>query len=285
MRSVQKWGLAAVIAAMASPVSAQIISTSIPKGLEGKTAKTAAFHVMVSPFAKWKYGEVYLDPNDVFGTIEGKPNSDFMVAAEGAFGNPASLNFAVGGWYNKIGTNPFDFFGYDSALQLGSINATIDTDLTVIEGHGGVYYKNFGVQIGIVKTSGDFKGGIVTKVNGNTVPATAFTLDVPKADTTDWDAFLVYKQGFGEGSKTPVNLAIGAGLYRKAGEETAPIRGVDAQTVPSLFVSAGVGLFKGFGIDASFWYIGETDATKGANNTEFASDTQTRMMVGIGYSF
>ena len=281
------------LCALASPASAQIIATSIPRAdtVGAAAEKRWAFHVMGSPFAKWNYGELYLDPNDVFGTIQGTPNSDFLFAGEIVFAAGTNFTIGLGGWYNKIGTNEFDFVGFDvtGAAGFADISAVLDTDIKTYEGHVAIFYKDVGVQGGLVRTTGRLgPNGRVTLVND--IPVNApFTLSVGDAETTDWDVFGVYKHGFGgRDGEGRAGLAIGAGIYRKQGIAGAsPLRLPDDQTVFTGFATLNINVYKGLGIDVSYWYVGPTAETRGEGifaGQDFANDSQSRFTVGLGIS-
>lgn len=274
---------------LGSTASAQIIATSIPRaeavGAAGE--KRWAFHVMGTPFAKWNYGELYLDPSDVFGTIEGNPNSDLLFAGEIVFAAGSSLSIGLGGWYNKIGTNEFDFTGFDvaGAADFADIGAVLDTDIKTYEGHVGIFYKDVGIQGGIVKTTGRLgPTARITMFNGVPISGEPFPFSVPDAETTDWDVFGVYKHGFGgRDGQGRAGLAIGAGIYRKQGiAGGSPLRLPDDQTVFSGFATLNVNVYKGLGIDVSYWYVGPTGET--FEGEEFPDDSQSRFTVGIGIS-
>jgi hypothetical protein len=287
---------------LALPASAQIIATSIPreetagtgKGVTG-VEKKFAFHVMGSPLAKWNYSELYLDPNDVFGTIHGTPNSNFLFAGEAVFAAGTDFSIGVGGWYNKIGGHQFDFAGYsvvpEPEAPAGSlnINAVLDTDIKAYEGHIGLFYKDVGIQGGVVKSSGSVgPNGQITAVNGRSLSA-PFTLHSPDANTTDLDLFGVYKHAFGGKGGSPVRagLALGAGIYRKRGISSgSPLRRPDDNTVFSGFATLNLDFYKGLGIDVSYWYVGGTGTfNPGSGFSSFAGDSQSRFTVGLGYTF
>ncbi|HSB61285.1 MAG TPA: hypothetical protein VLI67_06175, partial [Vicinamibacteria bacterium] len=275
--------------ALASPASAQIIATSIPRAdtVGAAAEKRWAFHVMGSPFAKWNYGELYLDPSDVFGTIQGTPNSDFLFAGEILFAAGTNFSIGVGGWYNKIGANEFDFDGFDVTGVAGfaDIGAVLDTDIKTYEGHLGIFYKDVGIQGGIVKSTGKLgPTARITRFEGVPISGDRFPFSVPDAETTDWDVFGVYKHGFGgRDGQGRAGLAIGAGIYRKQGiAGTSPLRLPTDETVFSGFATLNVNLYRGIGIDVSYWYVGPTGETFGGE--EFPDDSQSRFTIGIGIS-
>jgi hypothetical protein len=304
LRIASRLAAVALVSALAPAASAQIISTSIPYADRGVAAggKNANFHVMVAPFAKWKYGEVYIGEPDpgllVVGSVNATPNSDFLVAAEGAFGlgeGPWSLT--VGGWYNKVGQTDYALSGTflldDPSLfpfNVGTINVDVGGDLNLYEGHVGIFYKDFGIQAGIVKTSGNIGGTaqnlrvvFTADPTGQETSLGDFDVAVFESDTTDWDVFGVYKR-----SGERWNASVGAGAYGKQGITSgSPLRNAENKTVFSAFVSANVEVWKGLGIDASFWYIGSTGTIEGelADLGAVDSDSQSRVTVGVGYSF
>jgi len=305
LRTAFHLGAVAVLAGMAPAASAQIISTSVPYADRGVSVsgKHANFHLMVSPFAKWKYGEVYIGEPDpgVFtvGSVNATPNSDFLVAAEGAFGlGDSPWSVTLGGWYNKVGETSYALSGTflladaPAPFDVGSIAVDLGGDLNLYEGHVGVFYKDVGVQAGIVKTSGSI-GSTATNLrisftadpSGQVTNLGDFDVQAFDSDTTDWDVFGVYKHGGRQW-----NASIGAGVYGKQGIASAavsPLRSGDNKTVFSAFVSANVEVWGGLGVDASFWYIGSTGTVEGdlADLGAAETDSQSRFTVGIGYSF
>lgn len=99
--------------------------------------------------------------------------------------------------------------------------------------------------------------------------------------TNNWDAFLVYKHGGASGSSTPWSLSLGAGMYRDTEAATSKFSG---------FATASVGIFRGLGIDASYWYVGGSKQT--AARQELAglldaavADNLSRFTIGVGYTF
>lgn len=269
----------------ASGASAQIISAAIPRtevgGGEGKE-KSWALHVMVSPLARWRYAELYVEPSadGFFGTIGGAVNSDLMAAGELVIGRAEGWSIGLGGWYNRLGSRDVDFEGLLLSGETGvAVEGVFETELTVVEGHAAVFYKGFGVQAGVVKTLSEFGRGRIVRLGGEAVRFDE-QLSLRNGDTIDVDVFAVYKTRLAEDR---VTLAVGAGAYRKQGETTgAALRLSDAKTVATGFASAGVRVFKGFSLDASFWYLAPTDAQDEFNVPE---DSATRLTLGVGYTF
>jgi hypothetical protein len=298
---------ALAVTALAAPASAQIIATSIPKEFSPTTGKTVgekkwAFHVMGAPLAKWKYGEVYIGQiddtvSDSLGNVQATPNSDLLFAGEVAFRAGKNWSVGVGGWYNKVGKTVYGFNGDELTHQneIVGLIADLDGDLSLYEGHVGLFYKDIGLQAGIIKTTG--KIGTTIKVKSNTYveranrPVVTCTSDcefdafTEVADTTDWDAFAVYKHSWG--GRYPLGLSLGAGVYGKQGETESPLRDSTNKVVFSGFATANIGVYKGLGIDTSFWYIDKTDAI-GSGPTKLGTrgnDSQYRFTVGVGYTF
>jgi hypothetical protein len=288
--------LAAVATALAVPASAQIISTSLPTATAGAARDKFSAHIMVTPFAKWDYKEVYGWENEFaegdLGLITGTPNSDFMAAAEMAFalGN-SNWSVTIGGWYNKIGNKNFTFEGtYYTVLPNGDFDivesekATIPVDLTLYEGHLGIFYKAVGIQGGIVhtdqKSNGDFLGNVIGSNPPRDFPAYAPFNE----KTNDYTAFGVVRM-----SRERWGVSAGAGAYFKKGITGSPLRFADNKVVFSGFVTGSVNVFKGLGVDASYWYIGKTKAVKEFTSAVVTSgagsDAQSRFTVGLGYSF
>ena len=297
---------ALVLGGLAAPAAAQIIATSIPRSIAGGGEGRWAFHVMGSPFAKWKYGEVYIgrldDSVDVsLGNVQATPNSDLLLAAEAVFKAGENWSVGIGGWYNKVGETIYTFDGdhlslnSPPGLQFFGTTADLGGDLNLYEGHIGLFYRDFGLQAGIVKTTGRI--GTTVRIRSFTFhefpgaptePCTSdceFTVPTDKGDTTDWDAFLVYKRAWG--NSNPSGLSLGAGLYRKQGVTDAPLRSDEDATVFSGFATLNIGVYKGLGIDTSFWYIDKTDAI-GSGDTRLGTrgtDNQYRFTIGLGYTF
>jgi hypothetical protein len=295
---------AAALCALAGPVSAQIIATSIPKEFSTTTGKAVgekkwAFHIMGAPLAKWKYGEIYIGPlagDDAIGTVKATPNSDFLVAGEIALKAGANWTVGIGGWYNKIGPTTYGFNGrlldFTDDVQF---SADLDGNLKIVEGHAGIFYKDFGVQAGVVRSSGRIGTNVVLKTI--TVDGQSFTcadllgaadcrspVQTFTGNTTDWDVFGVYKHSWG--GSYPVGVSLGAGVYGKQGTGDTPLRSASNAKVFTGFATMSIGVYKGLGVDASFWYIDKTDL--GAELTSRGSvdkDTQSRLTVGLGYTF
>jgi hypothetical protein len=202
-----------------------------------------------------------------------------MFAGEAVLGKPSGINFSAGAWYNKVGTNTFDLVGFSGA---DVVTAKLETSLTMFELHGGVFVKNFGLQLGMVKTSGDFFGGTRTSIRGVPVNLPFATPD-SAAKTTDLDVFAVYKGHLGD----RLSLSVGAGAYRKQGVDDSPLRDANAQTVASGFVAASANVVKGFSVDGSFWYIGKAKAEIATATLGFdlQSESQNRLTLGVGYTF
>jgi hypothetical protein len=148
---------ALALLALAAPATAQIIATSIPKSIAGGGEGRWAFHLMYSPYAKWRINtfeeEVTADSAFFFAT-GGKPKADFLGAAEVAFKAGDNATLGVGGWYNKIGKNTADFIAA-LANQNGTlvIAGPLDNDVSYTEGHVNAFYKDLGIQFGIVHST------------------------------------------------------------------------------------------------------------------------------------
>lgn len=245
--------------AFGSQASAQIIATSIPKevsapaasGAAGSVAPAAsteggkvAFHVMASPLAKWDISSEWPITDTDSVHIKTTPNSDFLLAGELALAATENLSLGFGGWYNKIGEAEFDvsFAGY---------RETVAADLgNIWEVHAAAFYKSIGVQGSLIGYSGGDNEGS----------------DTPK----DKAAYLVFKKG--TSGKTPVTFSVGGGAYFYG----APDDFEAPDPVFTAFAAAGVQVYKGLGIDASYWYIGKSE---GLDNDA------GRFMVGVGYTF
>jgi hypothetical protein len=284
--------------ALAAPASAQIIATSIPgEGAAGGgtgSGKRFALHLMASPVSKWRYNELIggvLDRGDrIFldsGVFTGTPNSDFLLAGELAFRLSDSWSAGVGGWYNKVGKVDYRF-NIDSLIITAddvftdSLTGSLDGDLTVSEGHVNLFYKDFGIQGGIVKTRSTITNSrIETSVSPDNIGQPLGSVEGDENKATDLDLYGVYKMAGGE--SRPWSLSVGAGIYRKKGNTESGQRLAEDQTLPSGFVAGSVTVWKGLGIDASYWYVGKTKAVAG--DGVVSSNTASRFTIGVGYTF
>ena len=284
--------------ALAAPASAQIIATSIPRedtgGGTGSNAEHRfALHLMASPFAKWKINSYTEDPrgNPTFQQAATTDSSSkFIGAAEAAFAAGSNWSIGVGGWYNELGTADIDLFELDLNSDIPAIAGTATSKLRVMEVHGNVFYKDLGVQVGLVNTRSRLTG---LKAGAERLRFDQFgdlvfetlrsdiTLDGETVSTNNMDAFLVYKRGGSTGSRGSWGLSFGGGIYRDSDAGT---------TKPSAFATASVGLFRGLGIDASYWYVGGAKPTVAQQDLadlleDAVSDNMSRFTIGIGYTF
>lgn len=275
------------LAVWAGPATAQIIATSIPKSVGGGREGRWAFHLMWAPYAKWNIATFEEDPTAFLAT-KGDPKSDFLGAAEVAFKAGESASIGLGGWYNKIGNDSAEyvFFLADPA---GSVFLTgpLNRDVKYTEGHVNVFYKNLGVQFGLVHSThhintitADF--ATVNDVEIDPEIANQFLTDVEGVEDTanDYDGYLVYKTGGTSANDTNWSFSLGGGFYHYD---------IVSKTVPSFFATATLGLYKGLGVDASYWYVGKT---KRSELQEALSDagvdfdqSLNRFMVGVSYTF
>jgi hypothetical protein len=187
----------------------------------------------------------------------------------------------------------------------------------VSEGHVGVFYRSVGIQVGVVRThqqGSDAKFGVWT-VEGFGVPPNLVRFDPPLV--IDFGAFEEFPENgprpheppkiafdettndltvFGVFRKAGAHwgVSVGAGAYFKEGiPGGSPLRFPDDEVVFSGFVTANVSLYKGLGIDVSYWHIGATrefdDFRKNMEaispNVKLGGDAQSRWTVGVGYSF
>jgi len=310
-RSSAVFGLA--LFALAVPGSAQIIVTSIPKeeaagkGVSG-TEKKWAFHVLVAPIAKWKYGEAYIntvsDPSGTLGmvgTVTGTPNSTILLAGEVAFKVGKDWSVGLGTWYNKVGTSTYPFDGqFLIAGQAWGLTAEMPGDLSLYEFHANAFWRDFGLQVGVVKTSAG--GGETITLKTLTVPEvgtiTCQEVATTAADcqaagqhpfdasTTDWDLFAVYKHSWPV--KYPVAVSAGLGMYRKQGLTASPLRFPESHSVFSGFVTGNVEFWRGLGVDVSFWYVSKVSVPQSlqAYSSAFQNlASQNRFTMGVSYNF
>jgi len=278
----------ALALAVAAPATAQIIATSIPKSIAGGGEGRWAFHLMYSPWAKWKINTFEEDPSSFLAT-SGNPKSAFLGAAEVAFKAGDDFTVGLGGWYNKIGTKPHDYIFFtvvDGSTVLFS--GPTDLDLTYTEGHANVFYKDLGVQFGLVHNSRTVKAisADIAEVDGVPFPlgdANAILADTvvgAKDTANDYDAYLIYKVGGTSANDTNWSFSLGGGIYHYD---------MVKKTVPSAFATATLGLYKGLGVDASFWYVGKTKRSElqdALNDVGVDLDQNlSRWMVGVSYTF
>jgi len=246
----------ALIAGFSVPASAQIISTSVPKDISGKSEKKWSLHLMVSPFAKWEINDYIILPcgNDTcIGVAEAKATS-VLGAAEVAFQATSSLTLTAGGWYNKIGTEKP---AYAFASLGGDVFAPTpqDEDLgSISEFHLGIFYKDIGLQGGTIWVSHELTAG---------------------QKRTDVDGYLVYKPSFGK-----LGLSVGIGGYQTGAIDVANVESIDKISHLAGFVTASARIYKGLSIDGSLWLINKSKDAKDLG----LSDGMTRFMVGVGYS-
>jgi hypothetical protein len=279
---------ALLLGALAAPATAQIIATSIPKSIAGGGEGRWAFHLMYSPYAKWKINTFEESPSSFLAT-SGNPKSSFLGAAEVAFKAGDAATIGIGGWYNKIGKKTSDYAFFDVTPDGDVFLAgPTDLDVTYTEGHANVFYKDLGVQFGIVhnsRTVNDISATVAT-VNGDPFPLDvandilASTVIGAKDTANDYDGYLIYKAGGTGGNENNWSFSLGGGYYRYD---------IVKKTVPSGFATATVGLYKGLGVDASFWYVGKTKRTELqqalAQGGADLDQNLSRWMVGVSYTF
>ncbi|OGC90156.1 MAG: hypothetical protein A2W25_17440 [candidate division Zixibacteria bacterium RBG_16_53_22] len=277
----------------------QIISTSLPTEIpEGKKLPITA-HIMLSPLGSWDYKEVWIGPTESvesgnyvqnFGTLGQSPNSQILVAGELAI-LLGSKGFAatVGGWFNKVSDEEYDLDGvslvYSPELDLigyASYSASVPISITILEGHLGLYYRSFGIQFGMVRSSANSNGDFLrTTIEGISYGdfLNQYPFDVAMTDFTIYGVFKKSIKRWG--------LSAGLGAYMKqAGPDDAWLRFTEKKTVPSGFLTANFEAIKRMSLDASFWYIGDTEDVKIFEGIASSpSDAQSRLTVGIGYSF
>jgi hypothetical protein len=284
------------------PARSQIISTSLPiMAPEGQRIPISA-HFMVSPVGSWDYKEGWFSDvrysgyDEYFVGAVGKTSHSQILAA-GEVAIPVRgdrWSATLGGWYNRIGDVDYDFDGqflniYDAGGgfldYLVPLKATIPITVTLLEGHAGLFYGPYGVQVGLVHSKLKSDGNIadIRRNDGASQPDLTgyFSFD---ASTTDLTIYGVYKRAISR-----VALSGGIGAYRKQGIKSAtdsPLRFADSKTVVSGFLTGSVELKHRVSLDASWWFIGKTDqakAIKGYSSTT-PSDSQSRLTVGLGYS-
>jgi len=281
---------ALALGALAAPATAQIIATSIPKSIAATGEGRWAFHVMYAPYAKWKINQFEETDLELI-SLSAKKNSKFLGAAEVAFSAGGNVTVGLGGWFNKVGRTDYDFLFVEIAdVDVLGLDGIRTDNLTYTEGHANVFYKDFGLQVGLVHgkatttnlSIGNFLLGDVVFTRQDLVDllgaaeVNAIENDARGAEitTNDMDAYLVYKAGARDRDTRGWGFSLGAGAYRYGGGK---------KTVPSAFATVSVGLYKGLGIDSSFWYIHKSNSE--TQKKLGVSDNLSRFTVGVGYTF
>ena len=275
------------LAVLAGPAHAQIIATSIPKSVAGGGEGRWAFHLMWAPYAKWNIATFEEDPTAFLAT-KGDPKSDFLGAAEVAFKAGENASIGLGGWYNKVGSDDAEYIFFLSDPE-GTVflSGPLNRDVKHTEGHVNLFYKNLGVQFGLVHNT--------TKINTITADiatvndveidpqiANQFLTDVEGVEDTanDWDGYLIYKTGGTSANDTNWSFSLGGGIYHYD---------IVSKTVPSFFATATLGLYKGLGADVSYWYVGKTKRSELQDALADAGvdldQNLSRFMVGVSYTF
>jgi hypothetical protein len=278
---------ALLLGALAAPATAQIIATSIPKSIAGGGEGRWAFHLMYSPYAKWRINTFQEDDVSFLAT-GGKPKAKFLGAAEVAFKAGHAATIGLGGWYNKVGKNTADyiFFLTDPDGDF-LIAGPMDNDLSFTEGHVNAFYKDLGVQFGIVHSSRTVNAitadvAFLDDIEIDPAEVNPFLAGVAgtKETANDYDGYLIYKVGGTSGNNTNWSFSLGGGAYRYKNLK---------KTVPSAFATATLGIYRGLGIDASYWYVGKTKRSElqtALSEAGFDLDQNlSRWMVGVSYTF
>ncbi len=294
---------AAGLCLVGSTASAQIIMTSIPRlsataqatggGTTSGGEKKFALHVMGSPMSLWKYNELAGGPvrtNDSLFDIalfKGSPSSDFLLAGETVFKVGRDFSIGVGGWHNKVGkvTYGFGVATFDESFELVDIaSGTLDGDLTLSEGHVSFFYKDVGVQAGIVHTNSKLTSSkiLASEIFEDSIGKPLQSIEENNT-ANDWDLYGVYK--YSGDAKRPFGVSVGAGLYGKQGNTKSAQRSAEDQVVFSSFVTGTVDVYKGFGLDASYWYIAKTKADLLGLAVPLVADPASRFTFGVSYSF
>lgn len=285
------WGI------LTAPATAQIIATSIPTTMGGQPEGKWAFHVMASPFAKWRINSYLQEPDgsatpDFQQSTTTDSASKFILAAEAAFRAGSATTVGVGGWFNDLGTADVDFFQFildpnDPTLLFAGV---APVTVRVFELHGNVFYKDFGVQAGLVQTKTRQKGlragtvEVFVDENGDLQTATLTedtSFDSDPETVNNWDAFLVYKKGSSTERKTSWGISLGAGIYRDNEAKSTNFTG---------FVTGTLGIYKGLGIDLSYWYVGAQKRSAGRQAFESLLEEtvhtdMSRFTAGVSYTF
>lgn len=261
MRSCSRLWLAAVVVAVATPVSAQIISTSIPKAPSGGGGSSVSFHLM-GGYTYWKIDTFESLKTDIptlgLGLTASGGNNGFLGAADLAFKATDAVSLGVGGWFNRIS----DFQFVPAGLYASNSN-------NVLAAYGSIFYKRVGIQAGIVRATFTESGSL--------------PLRGPVDSFTDVDAFAVYRMGGKYSGETRWAFSLGAGIYRNAAQPAGgtffgkPYPETPSSTVFTGYVNGSLGLYKGLSVDGSYWRVEKSEKT-GASGSD-------RFSVGLGYTF
>jgi hypothetical protein len=269
---------AAVACALARPASGQIISTMVPMETQSPSAAapagpgpTAAWHVM-GGFAHWSFGGDKALKDDVAskgGTSSGG-NKGFILAGDVAFKAGRNMSVGFGGWYNKL----TDFEAHVPARP-GFFAVDQTSTHSFSSFYGNVFYKNVGVQAGVIPLRGH------TTIS---VPANGFN-GTDDNGQTDFAIFGVARTGSKPG-RPRWSAVAGLGLYRYGSRPATTTLGFEASPAANaftIFVNGSVGVYKRFSVDGSIWF------TAADSNFSFDSgignQSQTRFTIGIGYGF
>jgi hypothetical protein len=280
---------ALALGALAAPAAAQIIATSIPKSISGGGEGRWAFHVMYAPYAKWKINQ-FEETDTSLISLSAKKNSKFLGAAEAAFSAGTDVTIGLGGWFNKVGGTDYDFVFLDFTDEIFGLDGIRTDNVTYTEGHANIFYKDIGVQFGVVHGKATttnlaignflFEGTVFSRqdlvdiLGAETVNSIEADARGAEISTTDVDGYLVYKVGSKGRDTRGWGFSLGAGAYRYGGSK---------KTVPSAFATVSVGLYKGLGIDSSFWYIHKSKSD--IQEALEVSDNLSRFSIGVGYTF
>jgi hypothetical protein len=283
---------ALALGALAAPAAAQIIATSIPKSISGGGEGRWVFHLMYAPYAKWKINQ-FEETDTSLVSLSAKKNSKFLGAAEAAFSAGSDVTIGLGGWFNKVGSTDYDFVFVDFSDGILGLDGVRTDNVTYTEGHANIFYKDVGVQFGLVHGKatttnlaiGNFlfddlllsRQDLINELGPqgaeivNSIEADARGTEI---STTDVDGYLVYKVGSTGRDTRGWGFSLGAGAYRYGGSK---------KTVPSAFATVSLGLYKGLGIDSSFWYIHKSNSA--TQKSLGVTDNLSRFSIGVGYTF
>ena len=264
----------AILLGGASPTSAQIISTIIPKPPEPAAGAQpvsgewlTGLHVMAGA-SSWEFGYTRVE-------IEQKTRNGFIGAVD--FGTRVSPSVTVGGggWYN--GTSEYSVDGWSTSDPFAKSDITYRFKRSMFSIYGSVFYKAVGIQAGIVPVR--VKETVVVKATG----ASASDDDGGQIDTTvfgvvrfgpEWDDFL------------KLSFAAGFGVHRFGARDANAGVGISPPSPSSVamtsFGNFAFHLFKGLSVDLSVWWSFGDEA---GDVTGVGNRSQTRSTVGIGYQF
>jgi hypothetical protein len=289
MESITRGIFAAAVAmTLAASASAQIISTSIPKGEQAQNEQGVNFHLM-GGYTYWDFASIEKAKKE--NTSGSGGHNGVIAAGDVVFRVNKDVSIGAGGWFNKI--SDVTIICTSGPCLLGDFeSSSTDTGskLKAYSLYGSLFYKKVGVQGGLVHSSENEDVSLVRQDS-----AVLTSSDTTKS--SDFDLFAVYRGG---GKKS--SFSAGVGIYHYAAIPAQDIRvlfngtpaillpsgepfilnlpGQESTTSLSAFANASVNVVSHVSLDASFWFIGPSG--KDAVTGDRLNDTATRFTIGVG---